>query len=88
MGLFDKMKKNKKDAAKEVKPAADQSASAGPSIKNVKIASAPAADTKPEQKLLSKLRQRLPQSLPQKHPQNPQQSLPQKRLQRLPLQPK
>ena len=54
MGLFDKMKKNKKDAAKEVKPAADQSASAGPSIKNVKIASAPAADTKPATKAPAK----------------------------------
>ena len=46
MGLFDR-KKNKKDAAKEVQPAAEKSnASAGPSIKNVKIASAPAADAK------------------------------------------
>ena len=48
MALFNKLKKNK-DAAKEEKPVAQQSAvKAGPSLKNVKVPTA--TDSKPEAK--------------------------------------
>ena len=61
MGLFDKMKKNKKDAAKEVQPAAEKSSvSAGPSIKNVKIASAPATEAKTAAKAPAKATAKAP----------------------------
>ncbi len=50
MALFDKLKK-KKDAAKEEKPAAKSAASAGPSIKNVKV---PAASEKKAEKPAAK----------------------------------